>query len=210
MDINKILLRLAEVLEGQTVFPQWDTIIHILSVLAAWITIGFLLVERYKDRRPYLQISFELVRSQLTCIVFRNVGKCPLEVSSIKFSEEFVKQLPEKTQERVARLEKSELTIFPNQFCIFPLDVLTSTINNDYAIKEVTIDYKYKKLGKRRNKYYEPTTIDFSQYGTMLVYVSEIDELKGSVDSLIVEAKKIKKLISTTNIDEIYETEAEE
>lgn len=68
----------------------------------------------------------------------------------------------------------------------------------------MTIDYKYKKLGKYRKKYKEQTTIDFSQYATMLIYISEIDELKGSVDNLLIEVKEIKKLIPSTKIGDTH------
>lgn len=44
------------------------------------------------------------------------------------------------------------------------------------------------KLEERENKYKESTQIDFKQYSRMLVYVSEIDELKN-------ENKKIEKEI---------------
>jgi len=46
MDTNELILRVAEALEKQMAFPQWDTIIQIFSVVAAWITILFLLIER--------------------------------------------------------------------------------------------------------------------------------------------------------------------
>ncbi|MGI6097482.1 MAG: hypothetical protein ACOYBM_05120 [Dethiobacteria bacterium] len=39
MDTNELILRVAEALEKQMAFPQWDTIIQIFSVVAAWITI---------------------------------------------------------------------------------------------------------------------------------------------------------------------------
>ena len=210
MDTNELMLRIAEALERQMAFPQWDTIIQILSVVAAWITIIFLLVERKIKERPYLQISFELVRSSLACLVIRNVGECPLEVSSIKLSEEFVKQLPQKTQERVSSLEKSEIKIFPKRFHVFSLDVITGTILNDYNIKKVTLDFKYKKLGKYHKKYKEQSTIDFSQYATMLIYISEIDELKGSVDNLLGEVKEIKKLIPSSKIGDTHASKVAE
>ena len=210
MDTNELMLRIAEALERQMAFPQWDTIIQILSVVAAWITIIFLLVERKNKERPYLQISFELVRSSLACLVIRNVGVCPLEVSSIKLSEEFVKQLPQKTQERVSSLEKSEIKIFPKRFHVFSLDVITGTILNDYNIKKVTLDFKYKKLGKYHKKYKEQSTIDFSQYATMLIYISEIDELKGSVDNLLGEVKEIKKLIPSSKIGDTHASKVAE
>lgn len=60
-----------------------------------------LLKERSEKNRPYMQISFELVRSTLACIVLRNVGTVPLEVKSLTFNETFTKQLQTKTQERL-------------------------------------------------------------------------------------------------------------
>ena len=204
MDTNELILRIAEALEKQMVFPQWDTIIQIISVIAAWIAIIFLLVERKNKERPYLQVSFELVRSSLACLVIRNVGECPLEVSSIELSDEFLKQLPQETQERAVSLKKSEINIFPKRYYVFSLDVITGTILNKYNIKKVTIEYKYKKLGKHRKMYKEKLTIDFSQYATMLIYISEIDELKTSVDGLLREVKEIKKLIPSTKINDTY------
>jgi hypothetical protein len=38
----------------------------------------------------------------------------------------------------------------------------------------------------------------------MLIYISEIDELKGSVDNLLSEVKEIKKLIPSTKIGDTH------
>lgn len=206
MDTNEILLRIAEALEREEFFPKWETIIQLISMVASWVTIIFLLRDRIRKSRPYLQVSFELVRSSIACIVLRNVGDCPLVISSIKLSNDFVSQLPQKTKERVKKLEESKLTIFPKRFYVFSLDVITGTILNDYNIKKVTLDYIYKKNGNTNKKYKEKETIDFAQYGAMLVYISEMDELKSSVDKLVVEAKEIKKLIPTTKISDTYES----
>ncbi len=200
MDTNELILRIAEVLEKQATYPQWDSIIQVFSVIAAWITIVFLLVERKNKERPYLQVFFELVRSSLACIVIRNVGDCPLEVTAISFSEEFVKQLPNKTQERIIKLHNTKIKIFPKRYYVFSLDISTGTILEEYETKSVTIDYKYRKLGKYSKSYKEQSIIDFTQYATMLIYISEIDELKSSVDNLISEVKDIKKLIPSTKI----------
>ena len=204
MDTNELILRIAEALEKQATFPQWDSIIQIFSVIAAWITIIFLLIERKNKERPYLQVSFELVRSSLACIVIRNVGDCPLEVTAISFSEEFVNQLPQETQERIIKLHNTKIKIFPKRYYVFSLDIITGTILEKYETKSVTIDYKYKKLGKYRKLYKEQSIIDFTQYATMLIYISEIDELKSSVDNLISEVKDIKKLIPSTKISDTY------
>lgn len=204
-------VRIAEALEKQTLFPQWDTIIHFCSMLAAWVTIIYLLAERNNRRRPYLQISFELVRSSLACITFRNVGECALELSSIRFiSENFVKQLPANTQERIKKLEETKIRIFPNSLHVFSLDVITSTILNEYEIKEVAIDYEYRKIVKYQKIYKEQSIIDFSQYGTMLVYISETNELQSSVDHLLPEIKEIKRLIATTKVCDTTESSISE
>lgn len=210
MDTNELILRIVEALEKQVDFPQWDSIIQFGSLIAAWITIIFLLVERKNKERPYLQISFELIRSSLACLVIRNVGGCALEITSIKFSEEFVKQLPANTQERIISLQRSEIRIFPKRYYVFSLDVITGTILKDYNVKQVTIDYKYRNLGTYRKTYKEQSIIDFSQYGTMLIYISEIDELKTSVDNLLGEVKGIKKLISSTKICDTFKTNTSE
>lgn len=204
MDINEMMLRIVEALEKQTTFPDWSTLIQQFSMFASWFTIIFLLFERHSKQRPYLQISFELVRSSLACLVIRNVGECPLVVSSIKLSKEFVGQLSQKTQNRIASLETSDIKIFPNNFYVFSLDETTGSILNNFEVKKVTISYKYNKLGKLFREYKEQSNVDFSQYASMLIYISEIDELKGSVDNLLVEAKAIKKLILSTKISDTH------
>ena len=44
---------------------SWEIMINILALVASWITIVFLLKERSENNRPYVQISFELIRSCL-------------------------------------------------------------------------------------------------------------------------------------------------
>ena len=58
-----------------------------------------------------MQISFELVRSTLACVVLRNVGTVPLEVKSLIFNETFTKQLQTKTQERLKKKESTSIVI---------------------------------------------------------------------------------------------------
>ena len=147
MDTNELILRIVEALEKQSEFPQWDSIIQILSLIAAWIAIIFLLVERKNKNRPYLQISYELVRSSLACIVIRNVGESPLEVETINLSEEFVRQLPNETQERANQLKNTRIKIFPKRYYVFSLNVITGKILKEYETTSVVIDYKYKKIG---------------------------------------------------------------
>ena len=74
LETEELLQRLVEAVEKLNSAPSEDTIIAFFALVAAWITIAFLLVERHEKNRPYLQISFELVRSTLACIVLRNTG----------------------------------------------------------------------------------------------------------------------------------------
>lgn len=202
MDTKEVMLRIVEYLENQATFPDWSTLIQLFSMLASWITIIFLLFERHSKQRPYLQISFELVRSSLACLIIRNVGECPLVVSSIKLSKDFVEQLNQETQNRITSLETSDIKIFPKNFYVFSLDVTTGTILNNFKVKKLTLEYKYNKLVNLYRKYEEQPIIDFSQYASMLIYISEIDELKGSVDKLLGEVTQIKKLIPSTRISD--------
>ena len=87
LETEELLQRLVEAVEKLNSAPSEDTIIAFFALVAAWITIAFLLVERHEKNRPYLQISFELVRSTLACIVLRNTGSCPLEIKSLEYSK---------------------------------------------------------------------------------------------------------------------------
>ena len=113
--------------------------ISILALIASWVTIFFLLKERSEKNRPYMQISFDLVRSTLACIVLRNVGTVPLEVKSLTFNETFAKQLQAKTQERLKKKESTSIVIFPNQKWVISFDTNVFNIINDFEEKTVRI-----------------------------------------------------------------------
>lgn len=130
-----------------------------------------------------MQISFELVRSTLACVVLRNVGTVPLEVKSLTFNDSFTKQLQEKTQKRLKKKETTSIVIFPGQKWVVSFDTNVFNIINDFDEKTVRIDYKYYKYGKKK-PYDEKIEIDFSEYGGFLGYISEVDEFKNSVDNL--------------------------
>lgn len=61
------------------------------------IPIVVLFIERGETKRPYVEVSFELVRSTMACLVIRNVGRVPAELKSMTFNDCFIQQLtPEK------------------------------------------------------------------------------------------------------------------
>ena len=148
--MEELLERLVIAVEQQNSAFPWDSVISILAPIASWVTIFFLLKERSEKNRPYMQISFELVRSTLACIVLRNVGTVPLEVKSLMFNETFTKQLQAKTQERLKKKESTSIVIFPNQKWVISFDTNVFNIINDFEEK-VKIDYEYYKYGKNKS-----------------------------------------------------------
>ena len=93
--------------------------------------------------------------------------------------------MPERERFGLVDNNMNNIKIFPGKQWILCLGVIIPQILKNYEIKNLKIEYTYSKLGKRK-KYNESTDIDFTQYSRMLVYVSEIDELKN-------ENKKLKK-----------------
>ena len=171
---------------------SWSDLISLVSLIGAWITIFFLIKDKIENKRPYLQITFELVRDNLTCIVLRNVGNVPLELKQIKFGEDFVNQLPERERTGLIDSKINNMKIFPGKQWIICLGVIVPEILENYEIKSLRIDYEYSKIGKKR-RYKETTDVDFTQYSRMLVYVSEIDELRNQNKKLERELKNITK-----------------
>ena len=197
--MEELLERLVIAVEQQNAAFPWDSAISLLALIASWITIFFLLKERSEKNRPYMQISFELVRSTLACVVLRNVGTVPLEVKSLIFNESFTKQLQEKTQKRLKKKETTSIVIFPGQKWVISFDTNVFNIIKDFDEKTVKIKYKYYKYGKKKS-YDEKIEIDFSEYGGFLDYISEVDEFKNSVDNLKKSMENIDKDIKKLSV----------
>lgn len=176
---------------------SWETALNILALVASWITIAFLLKERSENNRPYAQISFELVRSSLACIVIRNVGTVPLTIKSLSFNDEFIKQINERDRVTFVNKEKITVDIFPGKMWVLCLGTAVFNIMK-YETKILHVDYKYSKKGKEK-VYKENIDIDFEQYKNFMVYISEIDELR-SVNKEI--SKNIKE--TTKELKEIH------
>jgi hypothetical protein len=189
--MEELIRELISVIQKINAF-SWKDGISILSVVASWITIWFLLKERAENNRPYLQITFELIRSNLACIVLRNTGNVPLTIKYLKFDEEFLNQLPQKEQGRLKENKISDMRIFPGRQWVISLGVTAATILENYDKKRLNINYTYSRINKKK-KYDENTEIDFEQYGKCMVYISEIDELRTVNKQIVNELKSVKK-----------------
>ena len=201
MEIKELLERLVIAVENLNLSSTWnaDTIISLFALIGAWFTIILLLIERHERNRPYLQISFELVRSTLACIVLRNTGTCPLKIKSLEFNTDFITQLPLEVQERLNKKKNTDISIFPNRQWVFSFDVNVFEIINKYAKKQVKINYKYNAIGKCKRVYSEETIIDFEEYSGILDYISDLDEFKNSVDRL---NKSVSNFIDVSKIED--------
>lgn len=199
LEIKDLLQRLVYAVENLSSSPSWDTIIALFALIGSWIAIIFLFVERREKNRPYLEISFELVRSTLACIVLRNTGTCPLEIKSLKFNDNFLKQLSSETQTRLKNKAETNIAVFPNRQWVISFDVNVFNIIKDFEEKEVEIQYVYSKKGAHRKRYPESVTIDFEEYKGILDYISDLDEFKKSVDKL---NKSVLKFIEVSKVDD--------
>lgn len=176
--------RLVIAVEHQSsAFPWSDIVSTFLSFAAILVTIILWQKERCDRNTPHLQISFELVRSTLACIVLRNVSEVPLDVKKLIFNDDFIRQLPEKVQNRLKRMAETNIAIFPGQKWVISFDVNVFDILKDYQTQTVEIQYEYCRHGKRK-RYKENTQIDFAEYSGILVYISDVDEFKNSVNRL--------------------------
>lgn len=185
----ELLERIAAALEQQNGIPIWEIVINVIPWIGVLVTIAFLLIEKYERRRPYLEISFELVRSTMTCLVIRNVGDTPAELRSMNFNREFTKQLSEEKRYALEKKKDMKVTIFPKHYWVLSLDKnIFDVIKFPYT--ELEIEYTYSKI-KRNKRYKGDVVIDFKEYGSFLLYLSEIDEFKTMTEKKLTEITKL-------------------
>ena len=190
-----VLERIANALEQQNGIPIWEILINIIPWIGVIIPIVVLFIERGETKRPYVEVSFELVRSTMACLVIRNVGRVPAELKSMTFNDCFIQQLSPEKAEILKNKNKMNVTIFPNRYWVLSLDKnVFDVIKFENTKLEVT--YTYSKIGKRK-EYSDYTEIDFKEYKSFLVYLSEIDELKNMAEKYSVGIKTMSQLNGT-------------
>lgn len=161
---------------------DWSAAISALCSLVSLITIAILLKERSEKKRPYLQVSFELIRGNLVCFIIRNVGEVPAKLKSVVFNEEFIKQLPENGRVHAKNRDKIDISIYPKQQWVVCLDTITSKVLS-YQNKQLEVTLTYTPKGKKK-KYKETEIVNFEDYRGFLTYISETDELKKAVEKV--------------------------
>lgn len=182
--MEEAILQVAEVIQQNNDKFNWPPVISAICSIISLITIVLLLLERFERKRPYLQVSFELLKSSLVCIVIRNVGETPAILNQIMLDEDFVQQLPTVGQENVKDRDALNISIYPKQQWVLCLDVITQDVLK-YQNTKLNIQIKYSSKRYFKKQYIDSETIDFNDYSGFLVYISEIDELRNEVRSLV-------------------------
>lgn len=175
---------------------DWASVISAICSVISLIAIAILLKERKEKKRPYLQVSYELKRSSLVCIVIRNVGEVPAKLIKLEFNQSFVEQLPENAKKQAHNRENLNISIYPGQQWVLCLDIITpKALSYQNTVLEVT--YMYTSKANRRKKHYSDTeVIDFNDYSSFLVYISEIDELRQELKKASDHIKESNKIFS--------------
>ena len=185
---------LAWVVEESNHGIDWAAVISAVCSVISLVAIAILLKERSEKKRPYLQVSFELLRSSMVCIVIRNVGEVPAKFQQLLFNREFTNQLPPQAQNHAQDRMGLNITIHPKQQWVLSLDVITPEVLKYQNTKlEVTFTYT---SSKSRKSYTETETIEFNDYSGFLVYISEIDELREMIKKLNNSVKLMGKALN--------------
>ena len=82
-----------------------------------------------------------------------------------------------------------KVTIFPKRYWILSLDKNIFEVIQ-FPQTELKIEYMYSKIG-RKKRYKDETVIDFKEYGSFLVYLSEVDEFKTMTEKKLTEITKL-------------------
>lgn len=175
---------------------DWASAVSAACSVISLIAIVILLKERKEKQRPYLQISFELVKSSLVCLVIRNVGSTPASLKEIVFNKDFVNQLPQKAKEHSKDRKNLNISIYPNNQWVLCLDVITPTVL-EYENTKLEVSYTYTAKNKNK-RYKEQEIVEFKDYSGFLIYISEIDEMRNEIKKLGNTLEKVNKSLSKT------------
>ena len=175
---------------------DWASAVSAVCSVISLIAIVILLKERKEKQRPYLQISFELVKSSLVCLVIRNVGSTPASLKEIVFNKDFVNQLPQKAKEHSKDRKNLNISIYPNNQWVLCLDVITPTVL-EYENTKLEVSYTYTAKNKNK-RYKEQEIVEFKDYSGFLIYISEIDEMRNEIKKLGNTLEKVNKTLSKT------------
>lgn len=150
------------------------------------------MLKQYNDsNRPIVTLRFAVIRGGLLCFIVENVGPKVATNVNVRFGEAFINNLPEEyDRNNLNSISKAHflLSSKQKQYIMFGAQPQLRTIGKEIAI----IDISYN------GEYHEHLEIDLLQYGSMLSYSSELDDIAKSIDKLEKENKDYKKNLIKT------------
>ncbi|NLZ70612.1 MAG: hypothetical protein GX907_04690 [Clostridiaceae bacterium] len=81
--MENAIRELRDVIQQMNIGFDWTSAISAVCSVISLLAIFVLLKERGEKKRPYVQVSFELVKSSLVCLVIRNVGEVPATLKKL-------------------------------------------------------------------------------------------------------------------------------
>ena len=150
------------------------------------------MLKQYNDsNRPIVTLRFAVIRGGLLCFIVENVGPKVATNVNVRFGEAFINNLPEEyDRNNLNSISKAHflLSSKQKQYIMFGAQPQLRTIGKEIAI----IDISYN------GEYHEHLEIDLLQYGSMLSYSSELDDIAKSIDKLEKENKDYKNNLIKT------------
>lgn len=203
-DLANALRDLSHTIEKSNSSFDIPSFVSAICSVISLIAIILLVIERAEKRRPYLQVSLQLLRSNLTCLVLKNVGTEPLTLHNIVFNKEFIEQLPERDDEKFDSFREIDVSIFPNCQRVICLGTTNTDIMLNFKMQTLVASYEYSKAGSKSHRHYnEHHNLSFQDYAFFLEYISDIDELKKEVrktnDKLHLLIQEESKIASAAN-----------
>lgn len=157
------------------------------------------MIRQYNEsHRPFVIISFEIIRSGYLCFKLENIGPVVAKDIKIRINEEFLDILEKKTPFTFLRkTTAATLMLTSHQKQYIALGVQGNF--DDIASVPAKIDISYN------DKYEEHTEIDIAQFGDMLNYNSDLRDISLNIKNIENHLKQIdneaknyhKKLIET-------------
>lgn len=159
-----------------------------------------LILQRELSFRPYIQISFEIIRGALLCFKIKNTGNQAAFETKVRVNDEFIQSLDDLEREGLGELNRAAFFLATNQELLF---IIGGRTQFDRIAKTPAIfDISYCA-----GKYRDCVTIDLKQYSFALVEEDPLLELARSFEKYQKQSKqdneKLREVVMDNKINEV-------
>ena len=145
------------------------------------------MIRQYNEtNRPFVVIRFEIIRSGLLCFVVENIGPVAAKDVKIRINDEFIENVENEDGDSKLR-ETSKATLFLSSHQKAYILLGAQRQFSEIASVPAKINISYN------GKYNEYTEIDLMQYGFLLLYSSELEDISQHLKHIENESKDYHK-----------------